>query len=229
MAGNGVIYSKYELLIPDCGGDQVDFFQVIEKRRSIRRYKNQPIEPEIMKKIVEAALRAPSSRNLQPCEFIVVTDHRLLGEMAKAKEHGASFLAEAPLALVVCADPEKSDVWIEDASIASAFIFLAAEALGLGSCWIQIRERRHKTGKPAEEVLRDILHLPSHLKVLSIIAMGYPDEEKTGHSKEELQFDNVYRVRCLDDGAANYRIRYQLQREYSESEPEKLSSGTKTP
>lgn len=177
----------------------MDFFQVIEKRRSIRRYKNQLVEAQLIEKIVEAALRAPSSRNLQPCEFLVVTDQRLLSEMAKAKDYGASFLAEAPLALVVCGDPEKSDMWIEDASIASAFVFLAAEALGLGSCWIQIRERKHKTGKPAEEILRDILHIPSHLKVLSIIAIGYPAEEKTGHIKEELQFEKVHHVRCPND------------------------------
>ena len=170
----------------------MDFFQVIEKRRSIRKYKNQPIEPETIERIVEAALRAPSSRNLQPCEFIAVTNKDVLGKLAQVKEYGASFLAGAPLAIVVCADSEKSDVWIEDASIASVFISLAAGALGVGSCWIQIRERKHKTGKAAEEILRETLKIPSHLKVLSIVAIGYPDEEKTGHSKKELQFEKVF-------------------------------------
>lgn len=171
----------------------MDYFQVIEKRRSIRKYKEQPIEPENVEKIIEAALRAPTSRNLQPCEFLVVTDPKLLTELGEVKAVGSSFLAGAPLAFVVCVDEGKSDVWIEDASIASTFTVLAAEALGLGTCWIQIRERTGKAGKAAGEVLRDILKVPSHLRVVAMIAMGYPAEEKAGHGKAELRFDAVFR------------------------------------
>lgn len=70
---------------------------------------------------------------------------------------------------------------------------LAAEALGLGTCWIQIRERTNRAGRAAEEVLRDILKVPSHLRAVAIIAMGYPAEEKAGHGKDELRFDAVFR------------------------------------
>ncbi|HBG17580.1 MAG TPA: NAD(P)H-dependent dehydrogenase/reductase [Firmicutes bacterium] len=170
----------------------MDFFALIEKRRSIRKYKNQPLEAEKVAKIIEAALRAPSSRNLQPWEFIVVTDEKMISALSRAKQHGSSFLLGAPLAMVVCADPEKCDVWVEDAAIASTFISLAAEALGLGNCWIQIRERKHSAEKTAEEFIREILHIPSHLKVESLIAIGYPEEHKTGHQKEELQFGKVF-------------------------------------
>jgi nitroreductase len=170
----------------------MDFFNLIGKRRSVRKYQNRPVEPEKVALIVEAALRAPSSRDLNPWEFIVVDDPKTIRELSRAKQHGSAFLQGAPLAVIVCADPEKCDVWIEDAAIAAVYISLAAEALGLGNCWIQIREREHGAGKTAEEFVREVLRIPQSLKVESIIAIGYPDEEKPGHSREELQYGKVF-------------------------------------
>lgn len=170
----------------------MDFFEVIGQRRSIRRYKRQPVEPEKIALLTEAALRAPSSRGLNPWEFILVDNGNLLNRLSQAKADGSSFLKEAPLAVVVCADPAKCDVWIEDAAIASLLIILAAEALGLGSCWIQIRERRHGSGGTAEEFVREVLAIPQNLKVEAIIAVGYPAERRPGRQKDELQYEKVF-------------------------------------
>jgi len=170
----------------------MEFFTIIRKRRSIRKYKKQPVEPEKIALLVETALRAPSSRGLNPWEFIVVDDQNFISKLAEAKEHGSSFLKGAPLAVVVCADPARCDVWVEDTSIASTFISLAAEALGLGSCWVQIRERRHSPEKTAEEFVREVLQIPPHLKVEAIIAIGYPAEDKAAHRKEDLQYEKVF-------------------------------------
>ncbi|MCP4600162.1 MAG: NAD(P)H-dependent dehydrogenase/reductase, partial [Proteobacteria bacterium] len=159
---------------------------LIETRRSIRKFKQQAVEPEKIEKLVEAALRAPSSMSRNPWEFIVVTEPELLAKLARSKEHGSSFLKNSPLAIVVCADPQKCDVWVEDASIASIFIHLAAHDLGLGSCWIQIRDRMHDGSITAEEYVRQILAIPENLKVESIVAIGYPDEQKDGHPKDQL-------------------------------------------
>jgi nitroreductase len=82
-------------------------------------------------------------------------------------------------------------VWIEDASIASIFIHLAAAALDLGSCWIQIRERKHTDTLTAEAYIAKVLNLPPHLKVDSIIAIGYPAESKSAHPKERLPYDKI--------------------------------------
>lgn len=169
----------------------MDFWQLIEGRRSIRKYKSNPVEPEKVAKILEAALRAPSSRNLQPCEFIAVTDQRLIGKLAEARPYNA-FLKEAPLAVVVCAEPEKCDVWVENAAIAATFIGLATQALGLGHCWLQIRERGHSPEQTAEEYVRAVLQIPSHLKVEAIIAIGYPAEQKPGRAREELKFEKIH-------------------------------------
>ncbi len=105
--------------------------------------------------------------------------------------HGSEFLKNAPLGIVVCAEPDKRDVWVEDCSIASTFIFLASESLGLRSCWIQIRERMHNETVPSEKYVSEVLDIPSRLKVESIIAMGYPDEKKHPHKKEEPQYEKV--------------------------------------
>ncbi len=168
------------------------FDSLIQTRRSIRKYLPKPVEPEIIEKLVKAALRAPSSMSRNPWEFIVVTKHDLLTKLASSKEHGSSFLKGAPLAIVVCADPQKCDVWVEDASIAAIFIHLAAHDLGLGSCWIQIRDRMHNSDIAAEEYVRRTLKIPENLKVESIIAIGYPDEQKSPHSKDSLQFEKVH-------------------------------------
>lgn len=165
---------------------------LIQKRRSIRKYRQKPIEPEKIQILVEAALRSPSSMGTSPWEFILVDEPELLDKLSRAKPHGASFMKHAPLGIVVCADPQKSSVWVEDASIACTFIQLTAESLGLGSCWIQIRERMHHDTKPAEVYISEVLNLPKTLKVEAMIAIGYPDEQKAPHGKEELQYAKVH-------------------------------------
>ena len=169
------------------------FISLAQKRRSIRRFRKKEIEPEKMDIIMEAALRSPSSMGNNPWEFIVVTDPEKLEALSHAKQHGSTFLKGAPCGIVVCADPEKSTVWIEDCSIASIFILMTAESLGLGGCWIQIRDRFNKNGKPAQEVISEVLDIPGNMTVASIVALGYPDEEKAPHEKETLQFEKIYR------------------------------------
>ena len=107
------------------------FLSIAQKRRSIRKFKKEPVEPEKMDVIIEAALRSPSSMGNNPWEFIVVTEPEKVMVLSAAKQHGSTFLKNAPCAIVVCADPEKSTVWIEDCSIASIFIQMAAESIGL--------------------------------------------------------------------------------------------------
>ena len=97
------------------------------------------------------------------------------------------------MAIVVCADSRKSDVWIEDASIAAIMLHLAATDLGLGSCWIQIRLRDHDPQQQAGAYVSELLDLARGLEVLSIIAIGYPDEQKEGHAADSLQYDKVVR------------------------------------
>jgi len=165
---------------------------LIRQRRSIRKFTGEAIEADKLEVLKEAALRPPSSMGHNPWEFIFVADGQLLNKLSKAKPHGSSFLAGARLGIVVLADPEKSAVWIEDASIASIYIQLAAESLGLGSCWVQIRERMHDDTQSAETYIAELLNIPSNLKVESVVGIGYPAEEKAPHKREALQDEKVF-------------------------------------
>jgi nitroreductase len=168
------------------------FIDLIRQRRSIRMFSDQEIEADKIELLKEAALRPPSSMGHNPWEFVFVTDRQQLAKLAKAKPHGASFLAGARLGIVVCADPEKSAVWIEDASIATIYIHLAAASLGLGSCWIQIRERMHDDMKSAEAYIAEVLNIPSNFKVETMLAIGYPAEQKAPHKRDALQDEKIF-------------------------------------
>jgi len=168
------------------------FHDLIKHRRSIRKYLPKPVEQEKIDLLITAALHAPSSRSIKPCEFVVVTDPLVLADLACAKPHGAIFIKDAAVGIVICADPHKCDVWIEDATIASIFVHLAATSLGLGSCWIQIRKRDHDQNLTAHEHIAKRLNLPSNLVVEAMIAVGYPDETKGAHPEESLQFEKVF-------------------------------------
>lgn len=168
------------------------FFSLIEKRRSIRKFKALPVEQEKVDRIIEAALRSPSSRGFNPWRFIVVDQPELLAKLSKAKPHGASFLKGASLGIVICADESRTDVWVEDSSIATIFIQLAAQELGLGSCWIQIRKREHDDVMTAEDYIRDLFNIPDNFRVESMVALGYPDEDKPAHPKESLDMGKVF-------------------------------------
>lgn len=165
--------------------------ELLRKRRSIRKFTADKIAPEHMATIAEAALRAPSSRGNNPCEFILVDDPGILLQLSAAKLHGAEFLKNAPLGIVVCGDSTKSDVWIEDCSIAAIIIQLTALSLGLGSCWAQMRKRQHKSGSDAEAFVSALLGLPEQIKVEAIIGIGYPAEKKPPVPFESLQREKI--------------------------------------
>lgn len=116
---------------------------LLYSRRSIRKYTHHLVETEKIEQLIEAALLSPSSRNREAWEFAVVTNKEALKQLSISKPGSASMLSEAPLAFVVCGNPLESDVWIEDCSIAAIIIQLAAQDLGLGSCWIQLRGRMY--------------------------------------------------------------------------------------
>lgn len=164
---------------------------LLRKRRSIRHFQNKPVEQEKVDILVEAMLRSPSSRSLNPWHFVVVTERDLIEKLAGAKAHGSKFMKHAPLAIAVCANPEKSDVWIEDTSIAALILHLTAADLNLGSCWVQIRLRDHAGGGSSEQYVKTLLGLEENMVVEAIIAVGYPAEKKAGHDRSALLFDRV--------------------------------------
>ena len=165
--------------------------ELLRKRRSIRRYAKKRVDPSAVRLLIEALLRAPSSRDIRPAEFIIVDDPALLEKLALCKEHGSAFLKGAPLGVVVCADSRKSDVWVEDCSIAAILVQMTALSLGLGSCWIQIRKRKHAAGLSSERYIRKLLALPRHVAVEAVIAIGHPAETRKPVKNSSLKYGNV--------------------------------------
>jgi nitroreductase len=168
---------------------------LVRQRRSVRVFKPQPVEAEKIELLAEVLLRAPTSRNLQPCHFVMIQERQILDKLINAKPHGTVFFATAPLAVAIAADPCISDVWIEDTAVAATFVQLAAEDLGLKSCWAQLRLRRHNDDISASEYVRDLLELPAGMEVPIVIAIGYPDEKKAGHAAKALRTEKIHHER----------------------------------
>ena len=170
----------------------MSFGDLIKSRRSIRKYTEQKIPSEIVKKITSAALMSPASKRRNPWEFIVVQDEEMLRQLSESREHGSQMLACAPLAIVVTADTTKSDIWIEDASIAAIIIQLQAEDLGLGSCWVQIYNREKEKNLSSEIYIKKLLNIPEQFSVLCIVSIGYKNEDRQPHDLEKLAYNKVH-------------------------------------
>lgn len=168
------------------------FSDLIKNRRSMRKFTEEELTQDEVVALLKAALMAPSSKRSNCWQFVAVDDKETLEKLSRCKAMGAAFLAEAAMAIVVVADPLASDVWIEDASVASILIQLQAEDLGLGSCWIQVRERFTAAGIPSGEYVHEVLDIPLQLQVVSIIAIGHKGMERKPFNEEHLQWEKVH-------------------------------------
>lgn len=168
------------------------FSDLIKNRRSMRKFSDEELTQDEVVTLLKAALMSPSSKRSNCWQFVVVDDKEMLERLSHCKEMGSAFLKDAALAVVVLADPLASDVWIEDASIASLMIQLQAEDLGLGSCWVQIRERYTAEGVPSGEFVHAALDIPLQLQVLSIIAVGHKGMERKPFNEEHLQWEKIH-------------------------------------
>lgn len=165
--------------------------ELLRERHSVRRFEDREIDPETVAKLKEAVLRAPSSRNIRPWRFVFVTERTLLERLSHAKPNHSSFIADARLAIVICAQESASDVWIEDCAIAGIIAQLTATSLGLGSCWVQIRERTDAEGRSSEAVVRDTLGLDEGMRIETVLAVGYSAQDKPTVAAEALPWDHV--------------------------------------
>lgn len=168
------------------------FYELLSKRRSIRKFTDELLRDDEVELILKAGLMAPSSKNRRSWEYIAVEEKEMLGKLSKCKAHGAAMIANAALALVVVGDETVSDVWIEDASVATILMQLQAEDLDIGSCWIQCRLRETEYGINSEEFIKDLMEIPPHLQVLSVIAFGRKAETKLPIDESTLMWEKIH-------------------------------------
>jgi nitroreductase len=167
----------------------VDFWQVVEARRSVRAFDQaRDVPPETVTKLVEAAVRAPSAGNCQPWHFCVVREQETKRALAQAALN-QWFLSEAPVVVVVCADPQRSAARygdrgrylysVQDTAAATENLLLAAVALGLSACWV---------GAFDQEAASRALDLPARLRPLAIVPVGYPvDRPQPGPDRRPVE------------------------------------------
>lgn len=179
----------------------MDFRELIIKRRSRRVYTGARIADDALSQIIEAGLLAPTGRNLHPAELIVVREKEMLERLSHAKTGGSALVAGADAALVVVGDTTRSDTWVEDCSIMMAYMQLAAEELGIGNCWVQIRSRQSQTilpdgeNLPSNAFVRAALEIPEEYDVLAILALGESEENRAPHTAEDLDWSHVHDAR----------------------------------
>jgi nitroreductase len=156
----------------------MDLFEAIGKRTSVRAYSNKPISKKLLEKLIDAGKRAPTGRNVQPLEFIVLTQPDKKQLIANITNYG-KFLSQAPACIAVYSKNTK--YYLEDGCAAVENILLAATALGLGSCWIAGDK------KPYVNEIQTILRVPSHFRLVALIAIGYSQNQTTPTPKRTLK------------------------------------------
>lgn len=166
--------------------------ELMMRRRSCRKFTEEAVSEEDIKELKRVALCAPTSKNCRSWEFVFVSDKQTISALAQSKDNGAAFVADAPLAVVVLADTSKTDVWIEDTSIAATFIQLKAEELGLGSCWVQMRGRGHSDGRKATETICQMLGAPEGFEVECVIAVGHKAAERNPYTDDRLPWAQAH-------------------------------------
>ena len=153
--------------------------QILEKRRSTRKFSERTIEREKLQNIVDKALQAPSSRNSRSTRLWVVEQPELLQHIADMRDYGSAFVKNAPAAILVMGDKNATDLWVDNCAITATILQLAIVDEGLASCWVHVNERpvlrAEPDGKKAEEFLREKMGIPENYGILCAIALGYSD------------------------------------------------------
>lgn len=165
--------------------------EVIKKRRSVRAYQEKPVEEEKIWGILKAVQMAPSANHRRPWEFVVVQDKNLKEKLSQATLWGG-FISQAPVAIVLCANAEKSREWLEDAAIVGGYLYLEATNQGLGTCWVQVRGSKTEKGEESEEYVRNLLGIPQNFRVVAIFPLGYPAEHLEPHQESEFEKEKVH-------------------------------------
>lgn len=166
--------------------------ELLKQRRSIRKYKNKPIEKEKLDIIVKSALTSPTGHNKRAWNLIIVQDKDILDKLSKSRGLHSKFIKDAAAGFIICIDPNRAVTWREDMTIMGIIIQLSGQSLGLGSCWIETIDSIADDGSNMESNVKKILNIPDNYRVLSMISMGYPEEEKKSHNEDKFKYDSVF-------------------------------------
>jgi len=155
----------------------MEFFDVVKARRSVREFSDKPVAMEHLEMIIDAGRRAPSGKNIQPREYIIITEKETIRQLGQVQ----SFIATSHAIIGVVTDTEASQYWLEDASAAIENMLLAIVDLGYASCWVE------GTLLPKEDWAKDLLSVPENKRLIALLPIGVPAAEGKQAAKRGLK------------------------------------------
>lgn len=156
----------------------MNFYELSKKRRCVRSFIDKPVSKGSIEKIIESARLSPTARNIQPWEFIVITDKNIIKKISELAPNGQFVVGAAVCIAIFCKDTK---YYLEDGCAATTNTLNAAADLGIGSCWIA-GDKKPYCGEIAQ-----MLSVPAEHKLISLIALGYSDEAPQPHDKRSLK------------------------------------------
>ncbi|MCC8035082.1 MAG: nitroreductase family protein [Rikenellaceae bacterium] len=174
------------------------FQQLAQKRRSIRKFEEKRVPRHIIDSLIATTLTAPSSKNCRSTRIAYTENPDILRLVAGMRSTGSQFVQEAPLAFFILAEDSGTDLWKENCSISATILQLAAEDLGLGTCWVHVDGRPHRNedpdGKTAAQYLQESVPQISGYRILCVVACGYPAIYPSPHKPRPEDAEMAFRI-----------------------------------
>ncbi len=172
----------------------MELLEMMRNRRSVRHYTGEPVPEDKLQMILQAGLLSASAKGARPWELVVVRKKETLAKLALSRDNAANqrMTSEADVAIVVLCDSEKADTWVEDGSIVLTNMHLMADALGLGSCWLQGHFRTAANGQTACDYVHELLNIPAKYKLIGSLLVGIPAQHADPYELDSLPMEKIH-------------------------------------
>lgn len=164
----------------------MNFTELSKKRRSVRKFKEQPVDQKLVEQMLETTMRAPSGKNVRSTRLGVVKDKKILEKLSTMRSSGSAFLKDVPMAVIVMADESQTNLWSTNSAISATALQFSAESLGLGSCWVHVENRLQDNDDPSkgstEEYIHNLIPETKPFKILCVVAVGHPESQREPHT-----------------------------------------------
>ncbi|MBP2025867.1 nitroreductase family protein [Peptoniphilus stercorisuis] len=151
--------------------------EIINSRRSVRKFKEDKVDHELLEELLKYSLMGPSYGNARPVQFVIVEDQETLNTLSNIETFGTKYIADAPAVIIIMADRDLSETWVEECSIAASYFQLLAQEAGLNTSWANLKEGTTKDGVEIQQFARELFNLPKNMSTLCMIPVGYGNDK----------------------------------------------------
>lgn len=149
---------------------------LIKDRRSIRQYNDDTVDRELIKELLKYSLMGPSYKSARPIEFLVVDDKETIAKLSNVGSFSTKYVADVPMVVLILANTETTNTWVEESAISAAYFQLLAKEEGLDTCWVTLKDGETPDGEKIQDYLNSFLNIPKHLNAVCMIPVGYGNE-----------------------------------------------------